>query len=546
MQSDPRESVGHPQQNLHLDHLPPELLSQIFECLVPNEPDSGETRPVAYGQLNPEESWFEVTRRQSGLRSSCLVSRQFYTLARRFLYRSISIIDEVAMVLLLRTLIEKPAYGQETRYFSCHLTLTESSTIREIRKYAKEIFRTMDQQLLLGQTHPLLKYLTTLHNRKMTMDEYDEIPQMILLCILVLIPKIDKMLLQIPLHEDDAEYRALLTHFHAVTLMNTEGREKWRGHAVPCQHLTKLVLQGDPEEMSDAEQAAKEDGEAVGVDGSRAGTYWPLLTACPAVTSVEVTIGNGDWPESSWFDQDKPLWASLPHELRNIKHLDLVDSFAAPRDVAVALSCFPQLESLYFEPKWSPENVGWEDEDDVITLDSALEKHGRSLRRLDLAWYDCSDCLISISEETILSSLPKLTNLEILYVQLALLFTEGRSYKDREVILDFSNLFPPSLVILVLEEWWWNDSMYWFPSGNLQEEHVRPEKHLQYCASLEYSLITFASICPNQLPSLKVVNFLVRLSRPWIGGGPETMEQRLANVKSAFAKNGIEFSTWQI
>ncbi len=65
-----------------LDGLPPEVLSQILSYLVPAVPDVGETRPMAYNQLIPEEPWFEPTRARVGLYSACLVSRNLMLAAR--------------------------------------------------------------------------------------------------------------------------------------------------------------------------------------------------------------------------------------------------------------------------------------------------------------------------------------------------------------------------------------------------------------------------------------------------------------------------------
>jgi hypothetical protein len=40
-----------------LDTLPPELISQILSNLIPGVPEIGETRPVSYEALIPEEPW---------------------------------------------------------------------------------------------------------------------------------------------------------------------------------------------------------------------------------------------------------------------------------------------------------------------------------------------------------------------------------------------------------------------------------------------------------------------------------------------------------
>src|SRR5437763_1628810 len=83
---------------VHLELLPTEILTAILELLVPQPPEVGETKPVSYEKLMPGEPWYDFTRSRHGLRSLCLVNRHLSTLAFPYLYRTVAILNEDAMV----------------------------------------------------------------------------------------------------------------------------------------------------------------------------------------------------------------------------------------------------------------------------------------------------------------------------------------------------------------------------------------------------------------------------------------------------------------
>lgn len=104
----PLANGGGRTEPLQLPLLPEDVLGIIFDFLVPQLPEIGETKPVSYAQLLEGEPWFDFTRSRRGLANLCLTSRHLLSLAQPRLFRVAAILDEAALILLMRTIIDKP------------------------------------------------------------------------------------------------------------------------------------------------------------------------------------------------------------------------------------------------------------------------------------------------------------------------------------------------------------------------------------------------------------------------------------------------------
>ncbi|KAK4137127.1 hypothetical protein BT67DRAFT_459813 [Trichocladium antarcticum] len=227
-------SAGMRQPRLALDALPPEILALILECLVPQSPEIGETRPVAYNQLMVDEPCV------------CRVSRHLYQLARPLLYRVIAMCDETTMFLLFRTLCEKPEYGHATRYLSCHMTLThEDDTF----------------------TMPSGTDAITLPHMLLNEGDLDHLPQTFLCFILTFLPKLETHLLQVPICDDQEEYNLLCIQIDTLR-----------------HNIHTLLLQGDPELLGHFEH---EDCDCDVPES--------LFANFPNLTTLEISSDDGIW-----------------------------------------------------------------------------------------------------------------------------------------------------------------------------------------------------------------------------------------------------------
>lgn len=542
--------------------LPPELLVQILECLVPEPPEIGETHPVTYDQLMPEEAWYDYTRSRRGLWSLCLTSRLLNSLAQPLLYRVVALLAEEGMVLLFRTLTENPSMGLSTRYLSCHFTLTAESVVRETRRSVARLLQTFRPDPSVAEKHgkygdvgnalDVMKHclprLSTRHG------DFDDVPQIMLFYVLIFLKRVETLLLQAPISDDVPEYTAFFTRAMDIGGPRQSGAEGGiratkcsNTPELPFQHIKTLLLQGDPEMLEELRrdtQAMWEPPDSWGVQAAR---YWPLYDACPQLTTVEVDLDDGIW-HSSMVRYSSLLLAKdvrkTPY-LNQIQHLFLHNSVACPRNLYHLLLNAPKLQTLYMtsrheEKPYVDIHVGHYAAHPEA-LDHALLKCAKQLRHLDVSWYDCRGHLVLLGDNGRLTNLPKMERLEKLCIQLAVLY--GRDLEERQTPL--VDLLPPSLVELTLEEWWWDDFETWHKLTNWgsRGKEAFYQAKAEYRVKVMVQLAEFAVSIPNRMPKLKKVSFLAKI--PWMwkteGRSSVKMHTHFDWVEEKFTARGIEF-----
>ena len=559
--------------------LPTELVSQILSELIPSIPEIGETRPVQYDKLIPEEPWFDPLQRRIGLYSACLTSRALKAIVLPLMYRVVALIDDDSIVYLLRTLIENPDYGRWTRFVSIHVTLTDEIVVREMGQTAYLVFREMDEACILNHPVPITHRLAALRVPHHHSAEFRKmIPQGLAFVLFSLLPRVETLLLQVPLANPDFatnDYTALVAQVSTAP-------EAER----PLRNLKSLLLGADPEALSDLELESEHDGETLGVRkprpppapsappanlavqlrGCMARKYWKLAAACPKLDTLEITMDDGRWGPGRAFD---------PARLDFVRSVYLSESLASPYQVAQLLERFPNLDRLYFEPWWHEENVSrFDPEKATLTLDASLVRHGRNLRHLDLGWYDCQgDASPGIGEQHTLQSLARLPKLESLCVQFALLAESMEGVRGVPPLgfveppkMALGELLPPALEELTLEDWWWTDGADWTAEYNHTVANLGVDAHLyrhlaadevgqrrSYRAAICDSLMGLAFCAPDSFPRLRRVRFLTRFPEVWAEPNafplvelPTTLENNTAEVAAAFEARGIEFMASEI
>lgn len=442
---------------LALDAMPPEILRLILEWLVPNPPEIGETRPVAYEQLAVDEPWFEFTRRRRGLHSICLVSRRFDEMARPLLYRVISICNETSLVLFLRTLCLKPNYGRWTRYLSCHMTLTSESVIRETRRALTKHLPTFKLAIpsdrlagTISQALSALRFGLQAYQLGPMPGLVDHHPQLVLLICLVFLTKLDTLLLQVPICDDHPEYDGLCAQVEAFSRLFSSFDE---ADIRPFQNIQTLLLQGDPEllEHFEGEDCDCEIPEAWGAQPRQ---YASLYESFPKLTTLEVSADDGIWTHQQ---EDNPDFlegsTTPPPYLAGIRNIYLHNSLACPRNLHHVLLNAPQLETLYmtsrpYEP--TTDTYPSDSHEDPEAFDVALTQHAKKLRNLDVSWVDVRgfECLLGADGR--LASLAGMEQLETLCLQLAALYGKPSTVTETPLV----ELLPPNLVELALEDWY--------------------------------------------------------------------------------------------
>lgn len=538
-----------------LTTLPAELLGQILEHLVPEPPEVGETRPVGYDKLLPGEPWFDFTRSRRALRSLCLTSHGLRNLSQPLLYRRIAILDEEGMLLLFRTLSERPTFGNLTRYLSCHLTLTSEAVILETRRVLGRVLRTFQTDMdALGQENrrvrkAMMALLAAFPRLKTREGDFDEMPQMLLYYVLTFMQALDTLLLQIPICDDDPEYVALfdrLSHGDPWTgtrlgggVASAASGDGEAGQGQPLQNVRTLLLQGDPELLLyfESDDCRCETPETWGVQARR---YWPLFEAIPNLTTLEVSEDDGFWNNV----RRRRTNGSRPPYLSGIKHIYLHNSITFPNDLHIILNNAPSLQTLYMTPRrdnhdFIPPPEVFEVEAHPQAFDAALLKRRAKLRHLDVAWFDLRAYLDLLGPEGRLSSLPQLTRLEKLCIQLATLYGTDSA----NLSIPLVDLLPHSLVELTLEEWWWEDS----DILATMEIWTRADQARLYGSKGEYRakalgvLSRFAMECPERMPKLRKVTFLTKIPWAWKMDGYVSMEAHFEETRDLFRSRGIEF-----
>ncbi|EAQ91565.1 hypothetical protein CHGG_03500 [Chaetomium globosum CBS 148.51] len=529
------------------DTIPPEIISLILEFLVPQPPEIGETRPVAYHQLMVDEPWFDFTRCRRGLRSVCRVNRRLSEMALPLLYRNVALWDETAMLFFFRTLCSKPHYGLSTRYVSCHITLTCINVVREVRellpKYLPTFTPAPGDGVLVTATRHFLQMLSSFLPQMVASEgDFDHVPQALFCFVLMFLSKVETVLLQIPISDDQPEYAVLCGQIEGIKDLFRDEPD-----AAPLQTIRTLLLQGDPELLSQIEE---DECECDGPDvwGAQPRKYSPLFSSFPNLTTLEVSSDDGVW--TTVLDEFDDLLlpdATAPPFLPNIRHIYLHNSVAYPGDLHHLLLNAPQLETLYMAPRGDDSlkemlDDGMNAGEHPESLDIALANHAKHLRNLDVSWEDISGFESLVGPDGRLTSLAQMDSLHTLCVQMGLLYGTPAAVLETPLV----DLLPPNLVELALEDWWWSnvdllDALPdWGPRDRVR--HYQSQNH--YRAAALRTLTHFARDVRTRLQQLQRVVLLVRIPWTWILEGEDAipLEFHFEVVKKVFLDQGVEFS----
>jgi hypothetical protein len=499
-------------------NLPQEVFDQVLECLVPDPPEIGGTRPVTYDKLMPGEEWYDFTRCRRGLRSLCLVSRGMSRLAQPLLYRVISLLDEDGMMLLFRSLTERPALGGFTRFLSCHLTLTQENVIREMRRTIGRTIKSFRPNLTeLGKEYPhvakaLRLLIETLPLLSTNNGDFDDVPQMVLFYIMSFMSKLETLMLQVPITDDDPEYVALFDRVNPSRLLRMRTGVREGGPAPgadnpPWRHIHTLLLQGDPE-LQQHFEGNDCDCEVPEIWGVATREYRPLFDALPSLSVLEVSSDDGIWEDTRF--KKRPY-------LRGIKELFLHHSIANPRGLYHVLTNAPNLRRLYMDPRrddeWPLDPEAAEVDVHAEALDVALLRRRNQLRDLDIAWFDLSGQTSLLGPEGRLTCLPQMARLKKLFIQLVVLYGTNPA----TLLTPMADLLPPGLAELTLEEWWWESVETYDDSGDWTEEGVVDyyESKTEYRAQALAILGVFARDVEAKMPMLRKVTFLTKIQWTW-------------------------------
>jgi hypothetical protein len=537
-------STGVRKPPLVLNAMPLEILALILECLVPQPPEIGETRPVAYNQLMVDEPWFDFTRCRRGLHSVCRVSRHLSQLARPLLYRVIAMCDETTMLLLFRTLCENPQYGLSTRYLSCHMTLTHEDVIRETRRAVTKYLDTFKLPTGMDTISTTVRQFmvmmrASLPHMLLNEGDLDHIPQAFLCFVLIYLPKLETHLLQVPICDDQEEYDIL-----CVQVGNLKDIFINEPDVAPFQNIHTLLLQGDPELLGHFEHEDC-DCDVPEVWGSQPRRYKSLFTNFPKLTTLEISSDDGIWSH----DFDQPLsylegGNPLPPFLANIRHIYLHNSGACPRDLHHLLCNAPQLETLYMAPRPDGLDRAIEldpttDDADPEALDIALASHAKHLRNLDVSWEDLTDLEPLVGPEGRLTTLSQMTSLHKLCIQMATLYGSPAAVAQTPLV----DLLPPNLVELALEDWWWPNAelLDFLPEWSVAEKVGHYQAQHQYRVSALETLNQFARDVRTRLRGLRKVVLLCKIPWTWVMEGGVEIEFHFEGVKRGFLEQGVQF-----
>jgi hypothetical protein len=526
--------------------MPPEIVALILDFLVPQPPEIGETKPVSYNQLMVGEPWFDFTRCRRGLHSVCRVSRRLSEAAHPLLYRVVAIWDETAMVLFLRTLCDKPHYGLFSRYLSCHITLTCGNVVREVRNILPTYLDTFSPApgtgvLITAARHFLRMLRQFLPHIHMTVvdGDFDHVPQALLCFILMFLRRVETVLLQVPISDDQQEYHVLCLQIEGIKDLFRD-----EPHDEPFQHIHTLLLQGDPELLAQIEEDECEC-DMPEVWGAQPRRYGSLFNSFPKLATLEVSSDDGVW--TTTFDDPRSFLEGgelPPPFLANLRHIFLHDSVAYPGDLHHLLQNAPQLETLYMAPR-GDESFRESIEDNTSNahpeaLDIALANHAKHLRNLDVSWEDISGFESLVGPDGRLTSLSQMESLQVLCVQMGLLYGQPAAVLETPLV----ELLPPNLVELALEDWWWPnvELLDHLPDWSNQDRvrHYQAQHH--YRMSALRTLTQFARDVRTRLKSLKKVALLCKIPWTWILEGAVPLEFHFENVKSLFLAQGVEFS----
>jgi len=532
-------------QPLKLESMPPEILTLILEYLIPEQPEIGETRPVAYDKLMADEPWYHFTRCRRGLNSLCRVSRRMAALARPCLYRTIALWNEASMFLLFRTLLEKPEYGVWTRFLSCHLTLSRKDVIREMRrllvKYGPTLKFATGDNITVKRAKDFIELFRTI--LPLTSANLDYVPQIILYLILTFLTRLEVHLLQVPICDDEEEYDVFCRHMSVARALYPEGAPE-----TPFTHVHTLQLQGDPELLSHFED---EDCncEIPEIWGTQPRRYARLFSAFPNLTTLEVSSDDGIW-SNELYDWDPDFHHIGGDEtgpyLKGIRHIFLHNSGACPTDLYHLLVNAPQLETLYMAPcrdGYDRDNMVDENSMELHpeALDVALSQHAKHLRNLDVSWHDVSGFEPLIGPEGgRLASLATMGTLEKLCIQMAMLYGTPANVATMDLI----DLLPPNLIELALEDWWWHNAslLYELPHWDARRKIEHYTSQQKYRASALKTLSQFArDVRVKRLHKLKKVKLVCKIPWTWMMEDAVPLEFHFEDIKNMLLAKGIDF-----
>ncbi|KAK4638849.1 hypothetical protein QC761_703980 [Podospora bellae-mahoneyi] len=554
---------------LTLATLPPEILMGIVECLIPTPPEIGETGPVALAQMFEGEPWYEFILCRRALASLCLVTRTFREMAHPLLYRVIAITNPRTMLLLFRTLAEFPHYGLHTRFLSCHITLTRNNVIRGVKEAMHEQlgrFKPSDAPGVIAQyVRNSIMQAGSVCSHWMQ-PYYDGLPQNIFSMILASCKRVETLLLEVPICDEDGDYNILFHKMHGDLHEFDLARDpSVKDEERPYQHIHTLLLQGDTEMIKHLE-IDECDCDIPDNYGVKCNTYFPLFAALPKLATVEVTCDSGDWtnpivnlnqnimarlhaihPGSTQFYK---TMASLPPDhpyLGGIKHIYLHNSMVMPHHLHYLLKFAPYLETLYVTPRRIEDDgpVRWPrvhgpEEEDHESLNLGLQQYGKKhLKNLDVGWTSLKNMEKLVGPEGRIICLPELKNLEKLCIQLETLYGNMKN----AAVLPLLSLLPPNLMELTIEDWWWRyeklyfDMKMWKPKKKV-EHYTREKAYRQAAVEM---LMRFAKSLDVTTNRLKKVMLVCKIPWTWVLEGAVEADEHFMGVKLAFEEKGVVF-----
>lgn len=533
--------------------LPPELFQQILECLLPQPPEIGETKPVGYDQMVEGEPWYDFTRCRRALVNFSLASRACNNMATPLLYRTVAIYDELSLVLFFRTLIEHPDYGGWTRFLSYHMTLTSEIVIREVRRaistYLPDFKPASEPRFLMrairAALYTMQSFIPVLSAR---IGEFDEVPQALVTFTLMLLNKLDTLFLQVPICDDQADYVALISR-----MQNARHFGEYDPERNLFSSIQTLQLQGDPELVRHL-MHEKCDCEIPEIWGAQPRSYFKLFQCLPSLSTLDVTADDGVWNHPQ---EDNVYYLSFepatPY-LAGIRHVSLHSSASCPGNLYLLLKNAPDLETLYVDSRSDEEyypGPGMDFEHgDPQSFDVALKKFGKKLRELDVSFYDVTGNEGLIGPRGRLTQLAEMDKLEKLCIQLGTLY--GAPAAAAELLL--LDLLPPDLVELTLDDWWW---AYAKKAKKMAKKWDAEQKIVHYQANAAYRgmaikmLMLMAQSVRSRMPRLQKVMLLCKIPWTWILPDSEVgADSHFEEVTGIFKSNGVDFvvecdETWQ-
>ena len=489
-----------------LGDFPLELIRQVLEHLVPLVPEMGTPRPADGRAVHKSDPWFDFLECRKTLRNLCLTAPSFAQLAQPFLYRTVAILSAESLVQLFRTLLSGPHLGQHARYLSCHLTLTCPEVIHQTRiatlrlLHLRPPIREPYWPDFLVQD-PMMLVIEAQQTYSQAFGRNGSAPSTFLSNIMALMPRLETLLLQVPVCNTQEEYGSLFEKLTKAVVcfdgikdgFDSEG-DPYPPEIVPFQHITAVRLQGDPEMLLELYC------DECGVQIRR---FWPLFYCFPALSEIEVTFDDGnfvnphpddDWPacmSSDWHKappSERHLIKTPKHYLGSgIRRICLRSSNASPKGLHHLLRNAPNLEVLKMSPRDRDFAAPYFDNDSLLSLDQDQELDQQthpecldlalarrctasSMRMLQVRWENLIFCDYLLGPDGRLESLRNLTSLETLGLQICSLYAPGsvglieqgivdlKNKKDTRVLIEpLSAVLPPNVVDLTLDDWWWDD-----------------------------------------------------------------------------------------